>query len=134
MFQLGPEHGPSLLDRFWEAGPMAKVVLAILIFFSLGSWAVHDRSWVRLRRAAQQSEKFLEAFHRSQRSARSCQAGKLRASPLVGSSRPATPRSTASIKAQAPRGRPQGLPYTSITALQRTLAARPTWSCKNIAA
>ena len=52
---------------FLQAGPMAKFILALLVLFSLGSWAVIFGKMVQFRRADQQSEKFLEAFHRSQR-------------------------------------------------------------------
>ena len=123
MFQLGPEQGPSLLDRFWEAGPMAKFVLGVLILFSLGSWAVMIGKLVQLRRADQQSEKFLEAFHRSQRfSEVNAQAGKLRASPLVGIFQAGYAEIDSQIKAQAPEGDRKVYRITSIPALQRTLA------------
>jgi len=123
MFQLGPEQGPSLLDRFWEAGPMAKLVLGILALFSLGSWAVMIGKLIQLRRADQQSEKFLEAFHRSQRfSEVNAQAGKLRASPLVGIFQTGYAEIDSQIKAQAPEGDRKVYRITSIPALQRTLA------------
>ena len=40
---------PSLLSSFAETGPTAKVVLGILLFFSLVSWAIIFAKWIRLR-------------------------------------------------------------------------------------
>ena len=134
MFQLGPAQGPSLLDRFWEAGPMAKLVLAILVLFSLGSWAVMIGKLVQLRRADQQSEKFLEAFHRSQRfSEVNAQAGKLRASPLVGIFQAGYAEIDSQIKAQTPEGDRKVYRITSIPALQRTLGRSAHVELQNIA-
>jgi biopolymer transport protein TolQ len=134
MFQLGPERGPSLLDRFWEAGPMAKVVLAVLALFSLGSWAVMIGKLVQLRRADQQSGKFLEAFHRSQRfSEVNAQSGKLRASPLVGIFQAGYAEIDSQIKAQAPEGDRKVYRITSISALQRTLGRAAHVELQNVA-
>ena len=57
--------GPGLLDFFWRSGPMAKVVLAILVFFSLVSWGILLGKLIHLRRASRHSKKFLEVFHQS---------------------------------------------------------------------
>lgn len=127
LFQLGPEpqQGVGLLSSFKDAGPMAKVVLAVLILFSLGSWAVMIGKLVQLRRADEQSGKFLEAFHRSQRfSEVNSQAGKLRASPLVGIFQAGYAEIDAQIKhAQGPDagGERKAYKITSLPALQRTL-------------
>ena len=81
-----PQHsGPSLLDFFMAAGPMAKAVLLTLVFFSVLSWAVMIAKWVQFKRAASHGRKFMEVFHESKRfSEVSASAGKLFASPLVG--------------------------------------------------
>ena len=127
LFQLGPEpqQGVGLLSSFKDAGPMAKVVLAVLILFSLGSWAVMIGKLVQLRRADEQSGKFLEAFHRSQRfSEVNSQAGKLKASPLVGIFQAGYAEIDAQIKnAQGPDAGGERKTYkiTSLPALQRTL-------------
>jgi biopolymer transport protein TolQ len=77
--------GPGLLELFAQSGPAAKLILGLLLLFSLGSWTVILAKVVQLRRADQQSERFLEAFRRSSRfSEVNAQAGKLHASPLVG--------------------------------------------------
>jgi biopolymer transport protein TolQ len=123
LFQLGPQAGPSLFDFFRSSGPMAKFVLVVLVLFSLGSWAVMLGKIVQLRRADHQSEKFLEAFHRSQRfSEVNAQAGKLRASPLVGIFQAGYAEIDSQIKAQAPEGERKAYRITSLPALQRTLA------------
>lgn len=125
-FQLGPEQqGPSLLDFFWESGPMAKFVLALLVLFSLGSWAIMIGKAVQLNKADQQSEKFLEAFHRSQRfSEVNATAGKLGSSPLVGIFQAGYAEIDSQIKnAPDPEkpGERKAYRITSLPALQRTL-------------
>lgn len=125
-FQLGPEQeGPSLLDFFWEAGPMAKFVLALLVLFSLGSWAVMIGKAVQLNKADKDSEKFLEAFHRSQRfSEVNAMSSKLSASPLVGVFQAGYAEIDSQIKNAPEPERPgerKAYRITSLPALQRTL-------------
>lgn len=57
----------SLWTFFRETGPTAKVVLAILLLFSLISWIIIFAKWIRLRRVASQSEKFVSFFRKSKR-------------------------------------------------------------------
>jgi biopolymer transport protein TolQ len=57
----------SLLAFFRETGPTAKVVLAILLFFSVVSWIIIFAKFVRLRRVSRQSEKFVAFFRKSKR-------------------------------------------------------------------
>jgi biopolymer transport protein TolQ len=77
--------GPSLFDFFAQSGPVAKLILGVLILFSLISWAVIFTKLAQLQRADQQSQRFLETFRRSTRfSEVSAQASRLGASPLVG--------------------------------------------------
>ena len=45
----------SILTFFRETGPTARVVLAILLFFSLISWIIIFAKYVRLRRISGQS-------------------------------------------------------------------------------
>jgi biopolymer transport protein TolQ len=125
-FQLGPDHdGPSILDFFWQSGPMAKVILGILVLFSLGSWAIMIGKAVQLNKADRQSEKFLEAFHRSQRfSEVNATASKLTSSPLVGIFQAGYAEIDSQIK-NAPEpekpGERKAYRITSLSALQRTL-------------
>jgi len=65
--------------------PVAKVVLAILVIFSLISWAIILYKGIALRRAYSQSHTFLEVFRRSSKfSDVNSVCVQLRASPLVG--------------------------------------------------
>jgi biopolymer transport protein TolQ len=124
--QLGGAEGPSAFDFFLRGGPMGKFVLAVLIVFSLGSWAVILGKLVQFRRADRQSERFLEAFHRSQRfSEVNAVAGKLGASPLVGIFQAGYAEIDSQIKNTPEPERPgekRGYRITSLPALQRTLA------------
>ncbi len=136
MFQLGPETGPSLFDFFKQSGPMAKAILGLLALMSLSSWAVMIGKLVQLRRADQQSEKFLEAFHRSQRfSEVNSQAGKLRASPLVGIFQAGYAEIDSQIKsAQGPdAGERKNYRITSLPALQRTLTRAASVEVQSLA-
>jgi biopolymer transport protein TolQ len=124
-FQLGPDRTPGLLNFFWESGPMAKVILGTLVLFSLGSWAIMIGKAVQLNKADRQSEKFLEAFHRSQRfSEVNATAGKLTSSPLVGIFQAGYAEIDSQIK-NAPEpekpGERKAYRITSLPALQRTL-------------
>lgn len=124
-FQLGPDRTPGLLDFFWQSGPMAKVILATLALFSLGSWTVMIGKAVQLNKADRQSEKFLEAFHRSQRfSEVNATAGKLSNSPLVGIFQAGYAEIDSQIKNAPEPERPgerKAYRITSLPALQRTL-------------
>lgn len=83
--QLPAPSGPGIFDLFWQSGPMGKLVLGVLVAFSLASWAIMIGKYLHLRRADRQSDRFLEAFHRSSRfSEVNAVAARLGASPLVG--------------------------------------------------
>jgi biopolymer transport protein TolQ len=77
--------GGEITDLLEETGPVAKVVLLILLAFSLVSWAIILSKWGLLRRARVQSGRFVRAFRR----ARQLQdvgavAEQFKPSPLVG--------------------------------------------------
>jgi biopolymer transport protein TolQ len=75
----------EILDLVGETGPVAKVVLAILLLFSLISWAIILSKWSLLRRARVQSGRFVRAFRKAQRLQDvSAVAEQFRPSPLVG--------------------------------------------------
>lgn len=59
--------GGEIVDLVAETGPVAKVVLLILLIFSLVSWAVILSKWGLLRRARVQSGRFVRAFRKAQR-------------------------------------------------------------------
>jgi biopolymer transport protein TolQ len=124
--QFGAQQGPGIFRFFFQAGPMAKLVLGVLILFSLGSWAIVLGKLVHFSRADRQSEKFMEAFHRSQRfSEVNSVASKLGASPLVGIFQAGYAEIDSQIK-NAPEperaGEKRAYRISSITALERTLA------------
>src|ERR1700747_3871484 len=77
--------GGEIVDLVGETGPVAKIVLLILLIFSLISWAIILSKWSLLRRARVQSGRFLRAFRKAQRLQDvSPVAEQFRPSPLVG--------------------------------------------------
>lgn len=74
----------DVLQLLAGSGPVGLLVLAILLLFSLFSWAIILGKWLTLRRAESHSRAFLEVFRRSKKFSEVhavCQ--QLRASPLV---------------------------------------------------
>jgi len=68
-----------------QSGPMVRFVLALLLLFSLISWAIIIFKGLVLHRAYVQSHTFLQLFRKSTKfSEVSSICGQLRASPLVG--------------------------------------------------
>jgi len=59
--------GGEIVDLVGETGAVAKVVLLILLIFSLVSWAIILSKWSLLRRARVQSGRFVRAFRKAQR-------------------------------------------------------------------
>src|ERR1700756_2158672 len=77
--------GGEVLDLVGETGPVAKVVLLLLLLFSVISWAIILSKWSLLRRARVQSGRFVRAFRKSQRLQDiAAVADQFRPSPLVG--------------------------------------------------
>ncbi len=77
--------GGEITDLVGETGPVAKVVLLILLVFSLLSWAIILSKWGVLRRARIQSGRFVRAFRKArQLQDVSAVAEQFRPSPLVG--------------------------------------------------
>jgi biopolymer transport protein TolQ len=75
----------EILDLVGETGPVAKVVLVILLAFSVISWAIILAKWSLLRRARVQSGRFVRAFRKAQRLQDvGAVAEQFRPSPLVG--------------------------------------------------
>jgi len=74
---------------------VARVVLVVLLIFSLISWAIIIYKGLVLHRAYTQSQTFLQIFRKSSKfSEVNSVCLQLKASPLVGSFRPGTSRST----------------------------------------
>lgn len=59
--------GGEIVDLVEETGPVAKVVLLLLLLFSLLSWSIILSKWSLLRRAKVQSGRFVRAFRKAQR-------------------------------------------------------------------
>jgi biopolymer transport protein TolQ len=77
--------GGEIVDLVGQTGPVAKVVLLLLLVFSLISWAIILSKWGVLRRARVQSGRFLRAFRKAQRLQDvAAVADQFRPSPLVG--------------------------------------------------
>ena len=54
--------GGEIADMISNSGPVAKLVLLMLLAFSLVSWAIILTKWSLLRRARMQSGRFVRAF------------------------------------------------------------------------
>jgi biopolymer transport protein TolQ len=77
--------GTPILRFFLEAGPVGKIVLGILLLFSIGSWTVMIGKWIHFRKVEAQNNRFLAVFRRSSRfSEINSAAGEHPTSPLVG--------------------------------------------------
>ncbi len=76
--------GGEIVNLINASGPVAKLVLIVLLFFSIFSWAIILSKWNRLRRARIQSARFLRAFRKAQRFQDiSAVAEQFKPSPLV---------------------------------------------------
>jgi biopolymer transport protein TolQ len=75
----------EIVDLVLQTGPVAKVVLALLLAFSVLSWAVILSKWWLIRSAHAQSGRFVRAFRRAQRLQDVVSAAdQFSPSPLVG--------------------------------------------------
>ena len=59
--------GGEIANLLQQTGPVAKVVLVILLAFSIYSWAIILSKWSRFRRARTQNGRFVRAFRKAQR-------------------------------------------------------------------
>jgi len=74
----------EIVRFFLQTGWVAKVVLAILILFSLASWSVILAKWRELANANTASDRFLKVFRKAARLNEAAEAApKYRASPLA---------------------------------------------------
>ena len=60
-----PGMGPGIIGLFWESGWMGKVVMAILLIFSVVSWAMILLKFQFLRKAEKESLAFLQVFRKT---------------------------------------------------------------------
>jgi biopolymer transport protein TolQ len=76
--------GISVLHLVLQAGPVAKAVLLLLLFFSVASWAIIFAKLRTLRKAERQSDAFLRLFRTSKNlSAMYEEAKRYPAAPVV---------------------------------------------------
>jgi biopolymer transport protein TolQ len=74
----------GVLELVLNAGPVAKVVLAILLLFSIVSWALIVEKWWQMRRVRRQTLGFVKVFREGRRPAVvHAAARKFRDSPLA---------------------------------------------------
>jgi biopolymer transport protein TolQ len=74
----------GVLEILWNAGPIAKVVLGILMMFSIVSWALIVEKWWQFRRVRRQTLAFVKIFREGRRpSLVQAAARKYRDSPLA---------------------------------------------------
>src|SRR5271157_3996127 len=59
--------GGEIVSMVLQSGPIAKLVLIILLLFSLLSWSIILAKWGAFRRAHVQSGRFLRAYRKAQR-------------------------------------------------------------------
>jgi len=59
--------GGEISNLVWETGPVAKVVLAILLLFSVFSWAIIVQKYGLMNKARAQSARFMRAFRKASR-------------------------------------------------------------------
>src|ERR1700691_1924438 len=77
--------GGEIVDMISNSGPVAKLVLLVLLAFSLISWSIILTKWALLRRARMQSGRFVRAFRKAQRLQDiAAVAEQFKPSPLVG--------------------------------------------------
>ncbi len=124
MTAVAADAGPGIVGFFLQAGPVAKVVLSILVLFSIASWTVMIQKYYAFRRMFDHNQRFLEVFRRSARfSEINAVAGQHAASPLVGLFQAGYVEIDSQIKARTEVGTATELRYRvhSMTGIERSL-------------
>ncbi len=107
--------GGEIANLVLQSGIVAKVVLAILLFFSIFSWAIILGKWRSISRAREQSGRFVRAFRKATRlQDMATVSDQFRPSPLVS----LFDSGFAEYRRQV--GNPTGV-VRSMTAVQRSL-------------
>ena len=76
---------PGIISLVADSGPVAKIVLVILVMLSIASWGIFLYKWWTFRRATRQSAQFIDVFRRSNKfSEVQAVCRSLDSSPLVG--------------------------------------------------
>jgi biopolymer transport protein TolQ len=113
----------ELLRFFLQTGWVAKVVLAILILFSLASWSVILAKWRELSNADAVSDRFLKVFRKAARLNEAAEAApRHRASPLAAIFQAGYTELEASIRATRRNAPPDSaLKIKSLDTVERSL-------------
>lgn len=107
-------HSTSVVQLFLQAGPMAKVIFAVLALMSIGSWAIMISKALQFRKADHHGAEFLEIFRRSKRfSEVNAVASRLAGTPMVGLFQAGYAEIDAQVKAAQEEPRNGGNPATS---------------------
>jgi biopolymer transport protein TolQ len=121
-----PDEGTqfAIIRFFLESGPLAWIVLGILMTFSVASWTIMIRKATYFRRVRGHNRRFLEVFRRSARfSEINAVTGRYAASPLVGLFQAGYLEIDSQVKTAAETGGNPGARYRvrSLTAVERSL-------------
>jgi biopolymer transport protein TolQ len=113
----------ELLRFFLATGWVAKVVLIILVLFSLASWSVIFGKWRELTAASRASERFLRIFRKASRlNEVASQVQKYRESPLAPMFQAAHSELEAQLRTtQRHQGTDPNLKIKSLDAISRAL-------------
>ncbi len=113
----------ELLRFFLATGWVAKVVLIILVLFSLASWSVIFGKWRELTSAATATDRFLRVFRKASRlNEVASEVQKHRASPLAPMFQAGHSELEAQLRtSQAQNGADSGLKIKSLEAISRAL-------------
>jgi biopolymer transport protein TolQ len=115
---------PGIWDFFLQSGPVARVVLGVLVLFSVGSWTIMISKALQLQRANRHNEAFLEVFRKSSRfSEINAVTARFGASPLVGLFQAGYIEIDAQVKAEGARTAAASPSYRirSLPAVERSL-------------
>lgn len=83
--QTPASHSLDIVQLFLSAGPMAKIIFALLAIMSVASWAIMISKFLQYRKATAHGDEFLEVFRGSKRfSEVNAAAGRLYGTPMVG--------------------------------------------------
>jgi biopolymer transport protein TolQ len=120
--------GSQILELLSHTTYVSRVVLVILLLFSVASWSVILFKFVAFKRAEHQTSQFIDVFRRSNKfSEVQAVCGSLGASPLVGLFQSGYTELTAQLRNQptAEAGNPHGAggrpTLKSLTAVDRSL-------------
>ncbi len=112
----------ELLRFFLATGWVAKVVLMILVLFSLASWSVIFGKWRELTSAAKASDRFIKLFRRASRlNEVANEVQKYRLSPLAPMFQAGHSELEAQLRTTRPAGTDPNLKIKSLDAISRAL-------------